>query len=316
MALADLPGAPSGGEATTAKTWRTVLHFDPDAPPLAGAPAIARYVQNEGQGRLIQSIKSPTRAAFGKWITPELDDIDAVVGDVLSRAGVTAADVDTVFATAVPPWFRPFGGGWRPGSARRSWPAERSSPPWRGVWRRGRGSCLEVREEAVAGQRAQRVAQGRGWQQLSRRVAPALGFAHERGELDEGTITPLDEDAGVKEDFVRSGRVDREAHVPLRAMGSRQLPRELRGGTAPIGMTGRQRLDQIGPEPEGEGGVTRAHQRLGTRRHRLSPVQRPATDVVAKPRMTGAVARISSWLHPRGSYSMSGSGFRQRSDRD
>jgi hypothetical chaperone protein len=40
-----------------------------------------------------------TRSAFSKWVVPELDDIDAVVSDVLSRAGVTAADVDTVFAT-------------------------------------------------------------------------------------------------------------------------------------------------------------------------------------------------------------------------
>src|SRR6185503_1811410 len=55
VALADLP---SGARAATAKTWRTVLHFDPDAAPLAGAPAITRYVENEGQGRLIQSIKS------------------------------------------------------------------------------------------------------------------------------------------------------------------------------------------------------------------------------------------------------------------
>ena len=40
-----------------------MLHFDPDATPLAGAPAIARYVQNEGQGRLIQSIKSHLASA-------------------------------------------------------------------------------------------------------------------------------------------------------------------------------------------------------------------------------------------------------------
>src|SRR3954451_18960004 len=63
VGLADLPGTAAGGEAATAKTWRTVLHFDPDAPPLAGAPAIARYVQNEGQGRLIQSIKSHLASA-------------------------------------------------------------------------------------------------------------------------------------------------------------------------------------------------------------------------------------------------------------
>ena len=40
-----------------------------------------------------------TRTAFSKWVIPELDDIDAVVSEVLSRAGVAAADVDTVFAT-------------------------------------------------------------------------------------------------------------------------------------------------------------------------------------------------------------------------
>jgi hypothetical chaperone protein len=63
VALADLPGLSSGDEATQAKVWRTVLHFDSDATPLAGAPAIARYVQNEGQGRLIQSIKSHLASA-------------------------------------------------------------------------------------------------------------------------------------------------------------------------------------------------------------------------------------------------------------
>jgi hypothetical chaperone protein len=63
VALADLPGLSSEAGTTTAKTWRTVLHFDPDAAPLAGAPAIARYVQNEGQGRLIQSIKSHLASA-------------------------------------------------------------------------------------------------------------------------------------------------------------------------------------------------------------------------------------------------------------
>ena len=54
VALADLPGA----DGEPVKTWRTLLHFDPDGPPLAGAPAIARYVRNEGGGRLVQSIKS------------------------------------------------------------------------------------------------------------------------------------------------------------------------------------------------------------------------------------------------------------------
>jgi len=41
----------------------------------------------------------PTRTAFSEWVIPELDDIDTVVSEVLSRAGVAPADVDTVFAT-------------------------------------------------------------------------------------------------------------------------------------------------------------------------------------------------------------------------
>lgn len=39
------------------------------------------------------------RAAFDAWIEPDLDAIDAAVGDALTAAGVTAADIDRVFAT-------------------------------------------------------------------------------------------------------------------------------------------------------------------------------------------------------------------------
>jgi len=59
VVLADLPGLHEG----SLKTWRTVLHFEPDGEPLAGAPAIDRYVQQEGQGRLVQSIKSHLASA-------------------------------------------------------------------------------------------------------------------------------------------------------------------------------------------------------------------------------------------------------------
>jgi hypothetical chaperone protein len=38
--------------------WRTVLYFEPGGGLTAGAPAIARYVETEGEGRLVQSIKS------------------------------------------------------------------------------------------------------------------------------------------------------------------------------------------------------------------------------------------------------------------
>ena len=38
--------------------WRTVLYFEPGGALTAGAPAIARYIETEGEGRLVQSIKS------------------------------------------------------------------------------------------------------------------------------------------------------------------------------------------------------------------------------------------------------------------
>ena len=68
IAVADDGGAaallpfrePGGGESDT---WRTVLYFEPVAEPgkadvCAGGAAIRRYLENEGEGRLIQSIKS------------------------------------------------------------------------------------------------------------------------------------------------------------------------------------------------------------------------------------------------------------------
>jgi hypothetical chaperone protein len=60
--LAALPG-PAG----PTPTWRTVLYFEPDGRLTAGAPAIARYQATEGDGRLIQSIKSHlASAAFSR----------------------------------------------------------------------------------------------------------------------------------------------------------------------------------------------------------------------------------------------------------
>ena len=89
VALADLPGLDGG----TAKTWRTVLHFDPDGAPLAGAPAIARYVRVGGQGRLVQSIKSHlASASFSRtMIDGRLWTLEALVatfiGDLRRAAG-------------------------------------------------------------------------------------------------------------------------------------------------------------------------------------------------------------------------------------
>lgn len=51
--MAALP-APGG----TASTWRTVLYFEPSGQLTAGPAAIARYLETQGEGRLVQSIKS------------------------------------------------------------------------------------------------------------------------------------------------------------------------------------------------------------------------------------------------------------------
>lgn len=51
--LLPLPG-PKG----EVETWRTVLFFDEEGKVVAGAPAIARYAEANGQGRLLQSFKS------------------------------------------------------------------------------------------------------------------------------------------------------------------------------------------------------------------------------------------------------------------
>jgi hypothetical chaperone protein len=82
VAIADDRGGvqlvPLGG----APHWRTVLYFEPGGGLTAGGPAIARYLDTEGEGRLIQSIKSHLASAafsrtaiFGKrW---QIDDMIA-----------------------------------------------------------------------------------------------------------------------------------------------------------------------------------------------------------------------------------------------
>src|SRR3569623_2017406 len=68
VAIASGPGdvrvlplpVPGGGTATT---WRSILYFESGEAPgevlvSGGAPAIERYVESGGQGRLVQSIKS------------------------------------------------------------------------------------------------------------------------------------------------------------------------------------------------------------------------------------------------------------------
>ena len=82
VAIADDAGKVELVELAGAKYWRTVLFFEPGGALSAGAPAIGRYLETGGEGRLVQSIKSHlasstfTRTSiFGKRFA--LDDMIA-----------------------------------------------------------------------------------------------------------------------------------------------------------------------------------------------------------------------------------------------
>jgi len=63
VAVADDAGGVQLVPLTGAPHWRTVLYFEPDGALTAGGPAIARYLETFGEGRLIQSIKSHLASA-------------------------------------------------------------------------------------------------------------------------------------------------------------------------------------------------------------------------------------------------------------
>jgi hypothetical chaperone protein len=63
VAIADDTGAVRLVPLAGAPHWRTVLYFEPGGGLTAGATAIARYLETEGEGRLIQSIKSHLASA-------------------------------------------------------------------------------------------------------------------------------------------------------------------------------------------------------------------------------------------------------------
>ncbi len=58
VAIADEHGAVQLVSLDGAPHWRTVLYFEPGGKLSAGAPAIARYLETDRDGRLVQSIKS------------------------------------------------------------------------------------------------------------------------------------------------------------------------------------------------------------------------------------------------------------------
>lgn len=67
VAIADAAGAVALVPLAGAPHWRTVLYFEPGGRLTAGTPAIARYLETEGEGRLVQSIKSHlASAAFSR----------------------------------------------------------------------------------------------------------------------------------------------------------------------------------------------------------------------------------------------------------
>ncbi len=85
IALVPLEGSPY---------WRTVLFFEPGGKLSAGAPAIARYLETGGEGRLVQSIKSHLASeSFGKTVILNrrwaLDDmIAAFLRQIRAGAGI------------------------------------------------------------------------------------------------------------------------------------------------------------------------------------------------------------------------------------
>jgi len=92
VAVADAAGDVQLVPLDGAPHWRTVLYFEPGGGLTAGGPAIARYLDTEGDGRLIQSIKSHLASAsfsrttiFGRrW------QIDDMIGAYLRQIRAAA----------------------------------------------------------------------------------------------------------------------------------------------------------------------------------------------------------------------------------
>ncbi len=80
VAIADDAGAVQLVQLGADPYWRTILYFEAGGKLTAGAPAIARYLETGGEGRLVQSIKSHLASAsfsrthiFGrKWMLEDM----------------------------------------------------------------------------------------------------------------------------------------------------------------------------------------------------------------------------------------------------
>jgi hypothetical chaperone protein len=109
IAVADDSGAVQLVPLEGAPHWRTVLYFEPGGALTAGEPAIARYLETEGDGRLIQSIKSHLASAafsrttiFGRrW---QLEDMIAAYLDRARAAAPCALGTQAVVGRPVRYW--------------------------------------------------------------------------------------------------------------------------------------------------------------------------------------------------------------------
>ena len=94
VAVADGDGAVQLVPLAGAPHWRTVLYFEQGGTLTAGSPGIARYLETEGEGRLVQSIKSHLASAsfsrttiFGRRWTLE-DMIAAYLRQIRAAAPI------------------------------------------------------------------------------------------------------------------------------------------------------------------------------------------------------------------------------------
>ena len=104
----ELAALANPGRAPTS-TWRSVLFFEDDAPPCAGGPAIDRFLQVEGDGRLVQSIKSHLASdSFKKTvILGRAYSLEALVAEYLrqvARAASLPSGVKVVVGRPVRFW--------------------------------------------------------------------------------------------------------------------------------------------------------------------------------------------------------------------
>ena len=121
-----------------ADTWRTVLFFEEGAPVCAGAPAIDRFAEREGDGRLVQSIKSHLASAvFTRTIilgrTYTLEALIAAYLRALRGAVGAELGARAVVGRPVRYW------GARDQADEDAGPRPACAPPWR--WPASRRSC-------------------------------------------------------------------------------------------------------------------------------------------------------------------------------